>query len=66
MAEINFDRALAYDAKHDIASKLTDAFESRGGGCGHDLGITGTFAIIEAWEKIRTEEKVRDLEMLKS
>ena len=59
----NFDIAQAFDKKHNVFSRLNDAFE-RSGGCGHDLGVVGALAVIQAWEKIRTEDAVRDLRPL--
>ncbi len=61
MAEMNWDDAEAYDEKHRVVRALIEAFEDRGGGCGHDLGLTGALAVVEAWERIRTPEKVADL-----
>lgn len=62
--QINWEAAKAYDAKHPIFEVLVKAFEADGGGSGHDLGLTGALAIVRAWEKIRTPESVKDLEML--
>ena len=59
--EINFKNALAYEKKHDVAGRLYDAFEYGGGGCAHDLGLTGALAIVREWEKIRSVELVEEL-----
>jgi hypothetical protein len=57
---IDWDKAQAYDNKHAVSGILYDAFED-GGGCGHDLGLTGVLSIIREWENIRTAEMVEDL-----
>jgi hypothetical protein len=66
MAEISWDKAKKFDAKHgNVFAELNAAFEDRGGCCGHDAGLTGLLAIVEAWEKIRTDGLVRDLRILR-
>ena len=58
-----YDVANAFDDRHKIFNALCDAFEASGGS-GHDLGVVGAVAIIQAWEKIRTESAVKDLASL--
>ena len=57
---INWDNAMAFDLKHNVAQPIFDGFEAEGL-TAHDLGLIDALAVVKAWEKIRTPEMVADL-----
>jgi hypothetical protein len=56
--------AHAVDQQFNIFEPICDAFEADGG-CGHDLGLTGAYAIIRAWERLRTAEAAKAIMEIK-
>lgn len=45
------------DLLENALNHCIDAFE-KGGGCGHDLGLHGAFAVVREWERLRTRQLV--------